>query len=584
MNKKRAVASYMAICFLITAFAVCLQPIAVQAYTQKQGYVTSDDVNVRTGAGTDNTSITKLSTGHEVTVKGEALAASNGATWYLIGFYQDGAYMEGYMHSDYVRIVLPNVDPSEDPDYESYLELQQFPESYRVNLRALHKLHPTWIFVAMPTNLEWSEVVARESATGVNLVPASSITSWKSLKEDAIDWSTGTWIGKDTDSWVAASEGIVKYYLDPRNFLKEDSRILQFESLRYIEGEQTIQGIANILSGSFMATDEYYRIFMEAGKETGVNPYHLASRCRQEVGTNGSNSTKTEKDIDYAEFNGYYNYFNIGAYPSSEHNSMYNGLARAKAEGWDTPEKSIKGGAAYLADRYINTLQDTLYLQKFDVVDGGNGLYYHQYMTNLQAAASEAALMKKAYGTLDEATVTYSVPVYLNMPESAAAQPTDNGSPYSVLSSLSVNGFSFNEEFDGYQSNYTISTVTESESVEIQAGAYAPNASITGTGTVALAQGVNTLTITCNGTDGSSRTYTIQIERAVKTEPVIGDADLNGRVTAADALKVLRFVAELDSLEEQQKELGDVNKNGMVDAGDALLILKYVAGQITSLE
>lgn len=585
MNRKKSVASCMAICLFVTAFAISLHPIIAQAYTEKPGYVTSDKVNVRPGPGTerDNKAFTQLSTGHEVTVIGEA-DDSKGRLWYRIRFYQDGKYQEGYMSSDYVRIVLPDVGPDEDPDYESYLEEQQFPESYRVKLRALHKIHPTWIFVAMPLSLQWSDVVAAESKLGVNLVPASSKTSWKSLQNKAIDWSTGEWIGLDTDSWVAASEGIIRYYLDPRNFLSEDSKILQFETLRYIEGEQTIQGIANVLKDTFMATDEYYRIFMEAGKENGVNPYHLASRCRQEVGSQGSNSTKEIKESQYAEFNGYYNYFNIGASPSKQHNSMYNGLARAKSEGWDTPEKSIKGGAAILAEKYINKQQDTLYLQKFDVVDGGDGVYRHQYMTNLQAAASEASLMKKAYGTLDGTTVTYSVPVYQNMPQVPAAQPTDDGSPYSVLASLSVNGFTLNQAFDGYQFDYTITATTKVESVDIQASAYAPGATISGTGNVALTQGTNILTVICNNWDNklqkdTSRTYRIRI-----IEPVMGDADLDGEITVADALKALRFAAELETPDEQHKKFGDVNKNGSLDADDALRILKYVAGQITSLE
>lgn len=554
---------------------------AVLAYTQKSGYVTGDNVNVRSGAGTTHSAITKLSTGHEVTVISEATAASNGAVWYRIHFLMNGNQMEGYMHSDYVRIVLPNVTPEDDPDYENYLEAQQFPESYRASLRALHKLHPTWIFVAMPTGLDWQEVVSAQTKLGTNLISVSSITSWKSLEEGAIDWTTGIWKGMDTASWVAASEGIIRYYLDPRNFLNEDSRILQFETLRYIEGEQTVEGLANILSDTLMANDNYYRIFMEAGQQTGVNPYHLASRCKQEVGSNGSNSTYDKKDSAYSEFDGYYNYFNIGASPSAEHNSMYNGLARAKAEGWDTPEKSIRGGAAFLGERYIKRGQDTLYLQKFDVVDGGDGLYSHQYMTNLQAAASEAIIMKKAYPSLDEATVTYSIPVYVNMPDKRATQPEDNGSPYSVLSSLTVEGYSFTERFNGYQADYIIEAKTEAETVVIGAKAYAPGAQITGTGTIPLTEGMNTLQVVSTGNDGSSRTYRIQIERTGQRPFILGDVDYSGKITAADALQVLRFVAELDSSNEEQQMLCDTNRNGVTDAGDALLILKYVVGKIT---
>lgn len=70
-------------------------------------------------------------------------------------------------------------------------------------LRALHKAHPTWTFVALPIGLEWSTVVEKESELGANLVPVSSNSSWKSLEEGAYDWNNNTWIGLDGSSWVA---------------------------------------------------------------------------------------------------------------------------------------------------------------------------------------------------------------------------------------------------------------------------------------------------------------------------------------------------------------------------------------------
>ena len=49
-----------------------------------------------------------------------------------------------------------------------------------------------------------------------------------------------------------------------------------------------------------------------------------------------------------------------------------------------------------MKEGYINVLQNTLYLQKFDVVKTG-GLYNHQYMQNLLAPTSEANNMKSIY-------------------------------------------------------------------------------------------------------------------------------------------------------------------------------------------
>lgn len=570
--KKRMAGVIVSLSVLFTSLNTVYEPQSVYAFTEKIGYVTGEEVNVRKGAGTSNEAVCTLKLGHEVTVKSEA-TASNGATWYEIEFVLDGETKTGYMHSNYIRTVLPNVSADEDKEYEEYLELQGFPESYRVYLRALHKAHPGWTFIALPTGIEWSTAVAEESKLGANLVPISSNTSWKSLEEGAYDWDTDTWIGKDGASWVAASESIVKYYLDPRNFLRENNEILQFQTLTYVEGEQTLEGIANVLEGTFMASEDYYKYFMEAGKENGINPYHLAARCRQEVGSKGSNSTYDTKDEAYAEFNGYYNYFNIGASPTKEHNSMYNGLSRAKQEGWDSPEKAIKGGAKFVAEKYVLVEQNTLYLEKFDVVDGGNGYYWHQYMTNLQAAASESSIMKRAYKDLDEAVISFYVPVYLNMPEYAFEKPVYNGSVNCVLSSVAVEGYEFTEEFEPYKTEYTIKgEVDINANVTVGATSYATDAAIV----IDSRLQEKKITVTCTGSDGESLVYTINIEQIKPAEIQQGDVNSDGNIDISDAYMIMEAQVGLQTLNENQIKLADVDEDSLVDVTDALAILKML--------
>ena len=69
--------------------------------------------------------------------------------------------------------------------------------------------------------------------------------------------------------------------------------------------------------------------------------------------------------------------------------SIANGLIHAKEKGWNTKYKAIIGGASFLAEDYIDDGQDTLYLQKFDVDNSDEELYWHQYMQNILAAQSE---------------------------------------------------------------------------------------------------------------------------------------------------------------------------------------------------
>ena len=59
---------------------------------------------------------------------------------------------------------------------------------------------------------------------------------------------------------------------------------------------------------------------------SGVSPYFLAARSRQELGVKGSGSVSG----NYGAYKGYYNYYNIGA--TSGADPISNGLNYAKAE------------------------------------------------------------------------------------------------------------------------------------------------------------------------------------------------------------------------------------------------------------
>ena len=87
------------------------------SYTQKEGKINGNGVNVRTGAGTSYSKVTSLSTGTVVTIIGEAKDTS-GALWYKIK-YSGG---EGYVHSNYVTITTgssSSTTPTPTPSYTS---------------------------------------------------------------------------------------------------------------------------------------------------------------------------------------------------------------------------------------------------------------------------------------------------------------------------------------------------------------------------------------------------------------------------------------------------------------------------------
>lgn len=298
----------------------------------------------------------------------------------------------------------------------SYSDVEQFPESYQAALRALKDAHPNWQLVKQNTGLEWADVVASEMVGGRSLIPASFPEYMQN--------------GLYSKGWAYASEDTLKYYLDPRNWLTESS-IFQFEQLTYNASYQTEAGVQGFLNGSFMQGNipnmdiTFARAFQEVGSALGVSPIHLACRVYQEQGKNGTSPLISGT---YPGYEGYYNYFNIGASGNTDEQVYTSGLQKAKEENWNNGYASIAGGAKVISANYILQGQDTLYLQKFDVDNSYNGVCWHQYMQNICAPSSEGSNIRKLYegaGAIDNSFV-FRIPVYNNMPASACAKPTQS--------------------------------------------------------------------------------------------------------------------------------------------------------------
>lgn len=335
---------------------------------------------------------------------------------------------------------------------------------YKALIDAMKAAHPNWKFTIFYTGLDWNQVIKNETTAyhGRNLVPSNSTSSWICPVCGSKSYDTG---------WRCASEAAVSYFMDPRNWIN-DSYIFQFENLSYNENIQTLQGVQKItsqigyMSGNtitYTKTDgtkgtinkSYAQVILEAAKEAGISPYHLASRIKQEQGadsTPGSTATGT-----YAGYVGYYNFMNIGASGQGTTAVIVNGLNKAKQNGWTDPEISIKEGAKILASNYINNGQNTLYLQKFDVDDNGS-LYYHQYMQNVYAAKNESINMKAAYEQLGFLgnSMEFIIPVYENMPSTICPEPAETNI---VTQNVKINGTGVNVRIGPGKSYNSITTL-----------------------------------------------------------------------------------------------------------------------------
>ena len=333
-------------------------------------------------------------------------------------------------------------------DIEMNIDENRYP-GYKEKLISLKKENPNWKFTLYHTGIEWSVAIYNETK-GMH---SRSLVQGKTGEWLCGDCGTKVY---DSGGWMCASEKAVAYLMDARNYLNE-KYIFQFEELSYNPDTYTINGIERVLYGTFMyqkSIREYYnnpefddvtfaRAIMNAANSSGVSPYYLAARIRQEIGVNGSDSIYGT----YKGYEGYYNFYNIGA--NSGEDPIGNGLKFASNTEmgkyllpWNEPAKAIKGGAIWIATNYIAVGQDTLYFQKYDVVSNGTILYNHQYMQNIFAARSEGYTTYNTYsklGLLDN-NYNFIIPVYENMPVTLSGEPSSSNTQTGTSGSTSNQG------------------------------------------------------------------------------------------------------------------------------------------------
>lgn len=325
-------------------------------------------------------------------------------------------------------LVLTNSSFAAATKYTQTLKsgISSFPKEYQEALNKIKDKHPNWNFEAYYTGIPWNTVILNETAShGRNRVIKSSEESWKCS------------CGNVASGYACASEGIVAYYLDPRNFLNEVN-IFQFLEISYNSKIHNISGIESAVKGTFLNNTitykkngeeykkSYAEIILEAAKQSNMSPYSIVTKIIQEVGSKGSSSVSGT----YAGYKGYYNFYNLGAYDTG--NAIVNALKYAKDKGWDNQYDAIIDGAKEIANSYTNAGQNTAYFYKWDVVGtsilksgdtqkvSSSNMFWHQYMTNVQDPTSQSKSLFNTYannGILDK-QINFIIPVYNNMPSS----------------------------------------------------------------------------------------------------------------------------------------------------------------------
>ena len=325
-----------------------------------------------------------------------------------------------------------------------------FPYDYAAPLAVLSLVHPNWTFEPILVPEKWEQVLYYE----VDENPARSLIT-KNEAYAAYRHESNTTL-YDTGHYQA-SHAAVAYFMDPRNFLNEKD-IFQFYC--YAQGSlpsDTLSAVQHVLKGSFMEETDagdgktYAETFVSVGEELGINPIYLAVRAYQEQGkaggmtisgdggallgrwlAEGSHGAPESSSENLSVYDGYYNVFNIKASGTGSYTVLREAMRRAmegtpemaKAWGgnaaWNTPAKSIYGGALFIRSGYFSNGQNNAYLQKYNVDPASTRRFWGQYMQNIVAALGEGRSLYQAYaaaGALEQ-RATFRIPVYNGLPTS----------------------------------------------------------------------------------------------------------------------------------------------------------------------
>ena len=571
-SAKRIAAIGVMLCMLVLTCLTVTSVLNTKAEESiGQGHVNYDvtDLRIRTSPVSGSV-ITKVDGGFKFDIYEEVDTSSG--LWYGIGFYLNGDYYRGYVTSEYVTVDKRN-DYKPDADFEEYLDSQGFPDSYKDGLRQLHAQYPNWVFVADHNGKDWSDVLENQNVIGRSLTYGSAKSSWKSVADGCYDWESGQYTQLDSGGWVQASSALVEYALDPRNFLNADN-IFMFENLSFDSSLQDESGLESMVDGTFMENSShdltydgrnytYITGLLLAGQESGVSPYHLASRILQEQGNSGYGSSISGIQSGYR---GYYNYYNIGAYASGGLTAVQNGLKYASRTDdetlrpWNTRMKSIIGGAIYLGKSYINRGQNTLYYEKFDMTGRG-----HQYMTNVLAPRSESVKSAQGYSDSNKNNIAFifRIPVYENMPENVCEIPTGDGSPNNRLSDLYVDGYSLTPTFSLYKTEYSLIVDYDTSSVYVGGSTLDSSADVSGLGYHDLSVGSNDITITVMAANGDNQDYTITVVRQDKEPDPTPEPDPEPTPDPEPDVAYPGFSTTL-SVDEDEKYISGLTVSGYV--------------------
>lgn len=509
--------------------------------------------------------------------------------WYAVKFDYAAREYTGYV-AKACMYDKKTYSYSDDSTFEQ--SISNFPESYKPYLRKLHAMYPNWTFKADYTSLDWEAAAEAESQKGTSAI---SYLYPSLIFKDSVNPNG---IVVDGTSWYAPAKDAVKYYMDARNFINSKN-IFMFKSLSYNANEDS--SVVDILKGSFMegsftengVTKTYANVFIEAAKENNISSVFLASRALLELGT----SKPKQATGTVSGYEGYYNFYNIGAYSGSD--NYLKGLEYAKNHGWNSITTAIKSGASEIASAYINKGQDTTYYQKFNVASyRTRNVYTHQYQTNIMAPKTESESVYASYKANNKLNYNYTfvIPIYNNRPDSAfkvSKTNTVGGSTVPEVKDSNQTTPSANQSTTTNNStnNSNSQTVITAPTKVLNAGYSLSTGYVTKIGyNTNVTNLINNIKNQSGSVTYMNSSWNIKTSGNVSTGDIItvddktyqiviyGDISGDGKSGIKDLLLIQKSLLGSTNLTGANKTAADVSKDGKVTIKDLLLIQKYLLG------
>ena len=195
--------------------------------------------------------------------------------------------------------------------------------------------------------------------------------------------------------------------LNPANLVNDNVDCFQLMSLHYVGGVSAA-GLNSFLSGTLTGKGQ---VFIDAGRLYDINPVYLAMHSREETG----NGTSALSKGTVSGYEGYYNVFGINA---NDVDANHYGAGYAQSVGWTSVDLAIKGGAEWIAHKYINTpayvsnsyYQNTLYEMQFNPFSPTSS----NYCTDIDWAHNIAYYISQYYASYGSNQISFIVPQYNN--------------------------------------------------------------------------------------------------------------------------------------------------------------------------